>query len=347
MPVDEKIPLMTFAEGLAYHYNNLFMGLIGHISIVMHHTQPSHQAYEGLRQCEELILNTASLIRLLVDVFHRSDCRQATLYPIDLSDHEISRLIFADHSVTVPVEKISQTEPCVQQILKTIAGRIATRLTGTLHDLEMQIRQVFVGNRLNAPYRHHIRRAMRYLKKGKRIAHNLLDFSGTVKFNAGRHDLLPIIKAAAEIYQTCFSHIGLQLDLAPNPIIVTCDRHLLRKAILDLIGICGDVDSTCNDLRISLNCVRSAAHDRRSRMRAPFVKLEFRHSSTQADVEYSQQAFDPFLSKSNKYINNLGPAAAMGIIRRHGGKIEYQPDGSMRTYNIYLPLTTVRRLSVI
>ncbi|MDJ0888311.1 MAG: hypothetical protein QNI89_13460, partial [Desulfobacterales bacterium] len=53
LSVEDKIPLVNFAEDLAYHYNNLFMAIVGYISIIVLNLKPGDPAYNQLHECEE------------------------------------------------------------------------------------------------------------------------------------------------------------------------------------------------------------------------------------------------------------------------------------------------------
>jgi hypothetical protein len=192
LALKENVPLITFAEDLAYHYNNLFMALIGHISIVMHPIKPSHPSYDRFRECEELILNTAMLIRLLIDVFRRSDDQEETLYPIDLSDREIHRRIFPQHPLRQSLSKMSDSASHAQQILIVVADHIARTLKRTLLDmrrivndayksLALKTTRIFNWEDMQVWAAEHHQAIELHLKRGIAIANDLLDYANAAE----------------------------------------------------------------------------------------------------------------------------------------------------------------------
>ncbi len=143
LPKEDKESLITFAEGLAYNYNNQFMAIVGYISIVMFRLHPEHPSYGQLRECEELIHNSALLIRLLVDVFNRSFHAPKTAYPIDLTDIEIGDRIFPNINKQSSSSTIADKELNLQKILKIVASAMAKRMHRIFNLLQSQIGRIF------------------------------------------------------------------------------------------------------------------------------------------------------------------------------------------------------------
>jgi hypothetical protein len=178
LPVQDKAPLTEFIDGLASHYDNLFMGLIGHISIVMYRIKPTHPSHLKLRECEALIMNTSILIRFLVDVFRHSANQKEVLYPTDLSDHEIYRRVFPKHIFNYPMGKLKQSKTCVQVIMVVFAGSIAETLKKTFNKLYQLLNEAFQYPELEGNYLIiHYYRGMLCLNKGFQLANDLRAFN--------------------------------------------------------------------------------------------------------------------------------------------------------------------------
>jgi PAS domain S-box-containing protein len=56
----------TLAGGVAHDFNNLMMGMLGNISLVIHETDPAHPHYEMLKHVDELIQSGSKLTRQLL-----------------------------------------------------------------------------------------------------------------------------------------------------------------------------------------------------------------------------------------------------------------------------------------
>ena len=178
LSVEDKVPLAGFVDGLAYHYNDLFMGLIGHLSIVMHRIEPTHPSYHKLSECEELIMNTAMLIRFLVDVFRNDENQKEVLYPMDPSDHDIYRRVFPKHIFNYSNEKLNQSKNCVQMIMVVVAGIFAKALKQALKEMYLLINEAFQYPELEENYYIiHYFRGMVYLNKGFQLVNNIYSIS--------------------------------------------------------------------------------------------------------------------------------------------------------------------------
>ncbi len=174
---EDKKPLIKFAEGLAYYYNNLFMAIVGYITIVMSNLKPSHPSYDRLLDCEELIHNTALLIRLLVDVFHRSHRAGTTVYPIDLSDREIIGFIFRPNNNTDAIANYSNSGLNVEKILKIVSVVMARRLKRTFLVLQSQISYSFLDSTCRELRKDYELNIQLYLKKGINISKDLFFYA--------------------------------------------------------------------------------------------------------------------------------------------------------------------------
>ena len=180
---EEKAPLIQFAEGLAYQYNNLFMAIVGYISIAMFSMRLSNVEYKRLRDSEEFILNTGMLLRLLIDVLGRSDNIQDTIYPIDLSDNEISNRILssqAKQSSTVPK---SDNDLTAEEILQIISTVISEKIEKVLLTVFKNIQKVFprkvTANEYDQPYpkvREYILRGIKMTESMNEYAENIYSF---------------------------------------------------------------------------------------------------------------------------------------------------------------------------
>ena len=172
---EDKEPLVTFAEGLAHHYNNLFMAVIGHISIILLHLKPTDPAFDKLRRCEELIHSTALLIRLLLDVFHRNGLENKTAYPIDLSQQEIKKRIFpnANESIGGLAEDGVKGELDAYGVLEIISATMERRLNLILNELFMKVNNTMALLDVKSKHRHHFQRIKTYIRRGIKITKSL------------------------------------------------------------------------------------------------------------------------------------------------------------------------------
>ena len=338
LPRHRKASLIAFAENLSYHYNNLFMGLIGHISIVMHHITPIHPAYAKLRECEELVLNTAMLIRLLVDVFRRNEEMKKTLYPIDLSDKEIGQKIFPPDGGGATLGHCIDTEQQVHRIQLFVSDRMASALEDTLAELSKIVREAFAYPGLKSTFTDHYLRSMLCIKKGSRLANSLLEYAGRICLKRSKIDLSLLVKETLEIHHSCRAAVKTNLEVSGIPMTVLADRSFLRKALLKLIDQACRKGSACGTLNITLMPARIKGFKTDAGRRPRFHRVTISPFGGKDFKPGCVKPLNPFDSPdraSRKH--NIALAAATGIIRKHGGKLFTQKIPGSCAYSILLP----------
>ena len=345
LPSMEKAPLITFAEGLAYHYNNLFMGLIGHISIVMFHIKPAHPRYQQLRECEELILNTAMLIRLMVDVLRRPDSIGETIYPIDLSESEIGSRLLATKPGLSDRPATTAHEINVNEILQIIAGGMAEKLEKILHTLLDRAQRAFPKASLRSRYSHQYRQIRIYLLRGLQIAESLNEYAQRFAIAEERIDLLPMINRLAADYKGCFSKARIKITSNTARPQAIGDHKRLRKAFLELIANACESDSYAHPIQIDIRarqqpgCAGDPGGFRGGTTRN-WLRIVINNSTPpDAAAHLDERAFGPFFRLADNHRRRgLGLASAAGIIRRHGGAIRFDDplDEDVRL-SIFLP----------
>lgn len=335
---DQKTPLIAFAENLSYHYNNLFMGLIGHISIVMHHITPSHPAYAKLRECEERILNTAMIIRLLVDVFRRNEKKNETLYPIDLSNKEIGQKIFSNDELATTINRCRDAEHQVHRIQLIVSDSIACALKRTLADLCRSIMYAFGFPGMKSTFKNHYHRSMACIKKGTQISNALLEYAGRIHLKRSKLDLSLLLREVLAHYQSDSPRAKASLKGARGPVTVCADHSFLRRALLELVDLFYRKEPSSATLHITLKPARRAESKTDSRNKTDFHQVTICHSVNKDAMPACTlpvNLFDSQAKANRKDI--LALAAATGIIRKHGGKLLIQKSPSSSACIILLP----------
>ena len=184
---DAKLPLQIFAEELAFDFNNLFMVILGHISIVMTTKDTSHLAHAQLRKCEELILNMAALLRLLVDVFQTMARRQDKLKLIHPVERKNARSNTSDSGFHPTVWASPDPDLLVQLMMGIIANCVSAHLNGVFQRITNLIREALGSTELRMVELRHYRNVMLNLEKGGKMALERLVWSHKInqKFRLG------------------------------------------------------------------------------------------------------------------------------------------------------------------
>jgi hypothetical protein len=178
----EKEILHNFVEVLAHAFNNLFMTIVGHISIVMYRLEPSDPLCHLFRSSEDQIHNTAMMIRLMVDVFQSPQTKVQILQLVDMGRYEIDKRDFGDALKATRQMLQSNFNPLEQEVLKNILGCMAQLLQSIVHVLQHNLAKAFHqrGHRKSA---HHFRQIRLQIKKAETMCGALKDFAQEFSFN--------------------------------------------------------------------------------------------------------------------------------------------------------------------
>jgi signal transduction histidine kinase len=323
---EDKKPLINFAEGFAYHYNNLFMAIVGYISIVTSLIESTNPAHRQLRDCEERLHNTALLIRLLVDVFHRTQRESDTAYPIDLNDNEISNRIFKEMKNQDPSVDTLFPFLGTQKILRIIAFVSANRLKRILDSITTQINTIFLTSGLKSLGPDYHRPIQVHLKRGIWIAEALFDFAAIVKPKLRPFNLNRTLKEALSTYKRCFSSLKINFcDNAP-PIIINGNSLLFQKMIFELLSNSHDVCRHGGEVNIKLRIVDKRIDSDNIRHIAPQKEahLVVEDTGPGFPAGLGDSIFQPFTSASiGRKNRGLGLAVVAGVVKSHDGRIRY------------------------
>jgi signal transduction histidine kinase len=323
---EDKEPLIRFSQGLAYHYNNLFMAIVGYISIVMFNLKPSHPSYDQLRECEELIHNTSLLIRLLVDVFHRPQCAPTTVYPIDLSDHEIGDRIFFNFNKRTTSVTIASKDIDVKNVLRMVAAAMAWRLKNIFQVLRSQIEDIFESRDLRVGNKEHRQQIRIHLCSGISIADSLLEFARPALIRKRPLDLVEIAREVVANESNRFSRLQIKLKGDAQPVPVQGHAQLLHKMLIELLV---NSDEACTKggsvyLKIRRRCRLEHTDWFPESHNVRKAQLIIEDSGPGLPECLGLQAFDPFTSSpGGRQRLGLGLAVVGGIVRAHGGRIRY------------------------
>ena len=187
LALDAKFPLHTFSEELAFEFNNLFMVILGHISIVMATPDTPPGAHERLRKCEELILNMAALLRLLVDVLQGIGLHHGNLDPTDPIQGQGDRTIIPEAGFHETGWPRPHPDLLVQLVMGIITNCVSAHLNAVFQRLADLMRAILGSTQLRMVEIRHYRHVMLNLKKGGQMAHERMVWSQEIiqKFRNG------------------------------------------------------------------------------------------------------------------------------------------------------------------
>ncbi|MFW8635387.1 ATP-binding protein [Cribrihabitans pelagius] len=182
----------------------------------------------------------------------------------------------------------------------------------------------------------------------------LLDYAGGPRPPAHGQalcDLNTEVQAAAGMLDAgCAAPVPLQLDLSAAPLPLRGDAAQLRQLVLNLLQNAAEArlpdpnGPAARGIQLATARASPCASERAAMLNGnllpsgPCTALELRDSGTGMASETLGRIFDPFFS-TRPGRRGLGLAAAMGILRRHGGAVAVESAlGQGSCFRLYFPL---------
>jgi signal transduction histidine kinase/ActR/RegA family two-component response regulator len=147
----------TLAGGVAHDFNNLMMGMLGNVSLVLHDLEPSHPHYETLKKVDELIQSGSKLTKQLLGFARKGkyEVKPASINKIVKESSETfgrtRKEITIKHELTEELFAVEADEVQIQQVLLNLYINAADAMPGG-GDLFLQTMNVTHAAMNNKPY---------------------------------------------------------------------------------------------------------------------------------------------------------------------------------------------------
>ena len=177
------------------------------------------------------------------------------------------------------------------------------------------------------------------------LCRQMLAYSGKGRFDVRPIDLTEVIREMAQLLTVSVSkRVAFHYDFSSELPAVEADVTQMRQVIMNLITnaseAIGDEDGVIAVRTAARYCDEETLSENYLGDELPagtYVVLEITDTGCGMDDETQARIFDPFFT--TKFTGRgLGMAAALGIIRGHGGAVKVQSQvGAGTTFTVYLP----------
>jgi len=264
---------------------------------------------------------------------------------------EASKLREIAEEATGQVSKMAKLEAHLQEIQKL--ETLGTLAGGVAHDFNNLLAAI-VGNanmgsmvvKTDGDPSPHFEAIEKAAMRASDLTRQLLAYAGKARIEMTEVDLGIVIKEIILLLQISIpSNVALHCDLADQLPLVKGDATQLFQVLMNLITNAGEANlpgvpgSITIRTREEILTETFTGTDKSALHLAPgpYATLEVKDTGTGMPAEVLARVFEPFFT--TKFIGRgLGLAAAMGIIRSHGGgiKVESEP-GEGSSFKVFLP----------
>ena len=237
----ERNPLETFIGGFAHHFNNLFMTIQCNVSLIMSARRGEHRHQRRLNRIEKLVLSESMLTNDLLGIVIEKGCHidqklQVHLLEeiVAISDTLIMRQAFCNWD---------DTHSSPTELPRTALKRLASGLTGILHQLLSEIREhttfVIADNSADVVENIRLHKILEAVARGRKLLRELTGNTIGGKATVDRVDLKTMTEIAID---TCFQgregircHLDIDADMSDvktgSPQVAAILRKLYDNAV--------------------------------------------------------------------------------------------------------------------
>ncbi len=340
----ENAALETMACGIAHHFNNLFMGIQGNVSLLLQKNDNSLSNYKRLKRVEKLVQSESMLTNDLLThlVKNRGGLSAKCHKKMTNEILCLAQRIRATQDGTDGLHKfkvLAHLDANSPGVLTESITYILGRLLLEMHTL------VAVMLKKSHPGRSEFCRLKQvdtYISSGFEMVEDLLHFTSRGSHELQRIPWPQLVESALDTYLSIQMPIRINLSVAANLSAIKADPWLVKKILLRLFMNAAEAMPGGGDLFFEVTRVTCGDETARSGSSEPgvYMLLTIRDTGHGMAESTLARAFDPFFTtKAPSLGRGLGLPCSLGIVRSLGGKVKaFSVRGQGTTIKIYLPV---------
>ncbi len=276
-----------------------------------------------------------------------------TLYTIEdkkrilLSIRDITRRKQAEEEKARLQEQLMQAQKL--ESIGSLGGGIAHDYNNKLAVIQGRTEMALNSLEKDSPAYKHLQSALETTKDAGQLTRKILLFSQKQELFPETMDLNHTIQELQKVLDNILGEkIKVNKALDPDIFSIDADREQIEQVIINLAINAREAMPEGGEINISTHSIQFDDKDFRARAELAsgnYVILKFEDNGQGIEEENLDRIFDPFFTtKGMADSNGMGLSVALGIIKRHNGKIEVESTPGQGTlFTIYLPANADRR----
>jgi|GEM_PF-1641070 len=336
--------LETFVEGIAHHFNNLFMAMQGYVSLVVLETEDNHPHAERLKRIEKLIHSESMLTNDLLGIVFGRGCRISNhrqtqllkeiikisdyLDPVDASDH-----------IEVSCDPIPDLP---EYALRRLCGSIACIINRLLAEIQEHAVLMIAQTDRRLSLYEWLMKIEKHVQEGFSMIHDLFNYAGSrTRVQNCRLHPKQLTELALEAYFLREEKYQLHVDVDRELSIIKLDGHQMATILQKLYD--NAAEAMIDGGEISLSAKNIAPEEIfECGWNVParlYVQLTVRDTGRGIDASVLKRIFEPFFTtKGFANHHGLGLSSVYGLVKSLDGHIAVSSKPGMETaFRVYLP----------
>jgi signal transduction histidine kinase len=243
-------------------------------------------------------------------------------------DHMAERLAAANADREKTFQKLAHSEKlwAVGRLAAGVAHEINNPLSGVLHCVEALQK----NDRDEAKRRVYYGLVTDGVTRAQRVVRQLLEYSKEHELEAAEVHLGDLLPRVLGMLAPALEQARVQVDFesAAELPTIRADAHALEQVFLNLVLNAADAMPSGGEIEVSL------------RHAGDFVVVRVEDDGCGIGPESLGKIFDPFYTtKAGHGGSGLGLSVSLGIVERHGGRIEVESEpGEGTAFEVFLPV---------
>jgi signal transduction histidine kinase len=339
---DPILAVRSFISGLSHNYNNLLMGIWGHVSLLAMVLAKDHPTQNALKHIEALIQNGANLMHLLFGyIVERRSAAKKLRYQQLVYEVEAYNQIGGNQIDFTEIESIF-VGLSKQQHRIQLADRMACVLDKMLTFVYHQ-RLLIDENKIeSSKAKTHLRKIDGLMKRGFSMIKNLKFYATKVVPLKKKVDLTALVRRQSH-EANANKHSGLvSFSVCRSKLRIDVDPEQIGYALKQVVDNALQAVDENGKIHIQVNTQDSESPNDRCgvHMLRDYAVITIVDNGKGMSMPTQARIFDPFFTEhKGQGRAGLGLAASAGIIKSHGGYIQVRSKpGRGSTFKLYLPI---------
>ena len=336
--------LEVFVEGVAHHFNNLFMAIQGYVSLLMRDADPHHPEVAHLLRIEKLVHGESILTNDLLRFLIGRPCRISTRDQNHLLQEigTVASIVGAAAGErSVALGRLSVSSP-PEQILRTLSVSMAYILDRLLSEIREQATLLHGQAGVDSQKSRRIEKILQLAGQGLRPVCQLLGYAGrTAVPNGHRVARQNLVQAVRETVERNDHKIRLFVDVDADLPKMKVQHRQLAEILLAVVDNAAEAMSPGDDLYFEAVNMRPEQIDEPGWHvpAKPFVRMTFSDCGSGFDPRFGRLIFEPFFTNKGRIGHyGLGLSNIYGMVDTLGGYIGVETEpGRGTNMHIYLP----------
>lgn len=242
-------------------------------------------------------------------------------------------------------EQLNQSRK--MEALGTLAGGIAHDFNNILSAIigytEMSLDNTTEeGQTENAKF---LNKVIESANRARELVRQILTFSRRRIGEKVPKRLQPLVEEGLSMLRAIIpANVNIQADFLVQEAVIDCDATQIQQLLMNLCtNAAHAMEETGGNLTISIDEVQLSKTDAAAEnglAQGAYAQIMIQDQGAGISKDISDRIFDPFFStKPEKKGSGMGLAVVHGIVRDHGGKIEFASSPEGTTFEVLLPIS--------